>query len=1107
MVDFTGERIVPQAENCEPRFAEKMYQEHIARYVLAAGYVQGLRVLDVGCGVGYGSRWLLDHGARSVLAFDISEDAIGHAREYYGAEGLEFRVASAADFDFGERFDVVTCFELIEHVDQQQDVVHCIRRALKDDGLLIMSTPRALAEKRTDFHTHEFSEGEFRDLLGGEFESVQLCFENNHFTSLIAEGPPSEIRNILLLQDQFRIADADYFIALARPAASEAHRHPVQPIMVVNDDRYVKLMEHDIQVLHQAEDRLKEELNRLSGREDGMQSGEAEAPGGAGTGHAQGAEHGAASPADGAPMPASPASGQLPPLVLFVGGRLSQAARIARKAVAYRRQHGTAALLRAIRRRLSGGRPAVDVALMAAWDDARTSLETLRGQPLDVLFVIGCWEGESKRYRVHNLVEGLSSLGVIAREIPFAQLDAVVEAKVDPKVVVLFRAPFDPEFGVEKFLAYVRGKGARVVFDIDDLVFDPDILESIDGYKRLPDDQKPSYVNGVHMYRRMMLEADVVTVPTDFLRAHVEALGKPTVVVRNSLNARQFAVAHALHGRPRAAREFVRIGYFSGSSTHQQDFKQCEEALLALMEAHADLILRIVGFLDLDPSWDRFEGRVERLGFVPYPEMLRLLADCDINIAPLDTGSVFCQAKSELKFFEAGLVRVPTVASATDTFQRAISAGVDGYLADNKTQWKNALNALIESPELRARIGSAAHETALQRYSAESVARGALVHYGLSMHGGDSPVADEPSETNPRSLRIAWVIPGLIIGGGGHRNILRAAYFLQQFGHRIELYFIGTERDPAEIKADIQKHFYPLDCPVHLFEGRIAPADVVFATHWSTVQAALTARSVAREIMYFVQDFEPHFAPMGTEYILAENTYRMGLYHITSGPWCEALLRREFNADADHFKFPVDRSIYLPRPRTKSNRNLVYFAKPEMPRRCFELGVMALRDFHRLMPDVEIIMFGSPHLRHQHFDFPVTILDIVPTLDGLAKMYSNADVGLVFSTTNPSLIPYEMMACGLPVVDLRRAGNELNYGGRADIALLADPLPERMAEEIAGLIANREQLEHRRAAGLEFVALFPTEEAMARRIEQLILARIGADIDADKPEHAALMAV
>ena len=357
----------------------------------------------------------------------------------------------------------------------------------------------------------------------------------------------------------------------------------------------------------------------------------------------------------------------------------------------------------------------------------------------------------------------------------------------------------------------------------------------------------------------------------------------------------------------------------------------------------------------------------------------------------------------------------------------------------------------------------------------------------MSIYQGDS--SERNSEEKVR-LQISWIIPGLIVGSGGHRNILRAAYHLEQFGHRLELYFTNTELNSKELAEEVRAHFYPLQCPMYRYDGHIRPTDVLFATHWTTVDAAVRARHSARELMYFVQDFEPAFAPMGTEYILAENTYRLGLYCITSGPWCEALLKTQYGCEADHFVFPIDRGIYHPRPRAKREPNVIFFARPEMPRRCFELGVLALEELHRLRPDVEIILFGSPKVEKHHLPFPATKKLLLPTIDDLAALYANADLGIAFSTTNPSLVPYEMMACGLPVVDLGRPGNEVNYAGRKDIALLADPDPKHMAAQIRDLLEDSAELFARSNNGIEFVQTFPSEEEMARRVEELILKRM-----------------
>ena len=161
-----------------------------------------------------------------------------------------------------------------------------------------------------------------------------------------------------------------------------------------------------------------------------------------------------------------------------------------------------------------------------------------------------------------------------------------------------------------------------------------------------------------------------------------------------------------------------------------------------------------------------------------------------------------------------------------------------------------------------------------------------------------------------------------------------------------------------------------------------------------------------------------------------------------------------------------------------------------MPRRCFDLGAMALEEVHRLRPDLEIILFGSRHVEDKPLPFPATVHALLPTIEDLAVLYANADLGMVFSTTNPSLVPYEMMACGLPVVDLGRGENEINYDDRHDIAFLADPAPVTMARQICELIGNAAELQSRAKRGIEFVSTFPSEEQMARRVEELILNKV-----------------
>jgi glycosyltransferase involved in cell wall biosynthesis/SAM-dependent methyltransferase len=1142
MLDFTGERIVPEADNCEPTFASKMYHEHVARYFFASQLVRGRSVLDVGCGVGYGSKTLIERGAASVLAFDLSDASISHARQFYGAPGLEFRTGDATDFDFGRRFDVVTCFELIEHVDDQDGVFRSIARHLAPGGLVVVSTPRALETKRTDFHAHEYSYEEFRATFERHFARHAFYFENNHFSSLITDRRPGTLGRVEPIKDQFHLGMADYFIVVAAQSGSVTI-DGLDPVLTLDDDRYVRTLEHDVSVLRRAESALLEgesvlrsEVSRIERQSDAFEkerdrlAAEVEALGAKLVEARELLESAALQTEDVKQQVTaletrarlaerecdylrsveqeilSSLSWRVSAPVRVIGRPVRRAQRLVDRVIDFRSRFGDRALLAAVKRRMIGAGAAPSPLLAQSADPtsaATADIQPVRPRsidPADVLMLIGCWDGESKRYRVYNIAAALRARGLTVGVIPFSEVGRLADDEVKASVVVLFRAPFEESLGVTRFLDYARRRSIKVVFDIDDLVFDPTIVDAIHGYKRLTPALQAQYLDGVERYRKLLLACDAVTVTTPLLLREVEKLGKPGFVVPNTVNLEQVRLARSLLERPASERAGVTIAYFSGSRTHERDFAQAEPALLRLMVEHPELRMRVVGLLDLGPAWVAFGDRVERRPFMPYLRMLECLADVDINIAPLEVGDPFCEAKSELKFFEASLVGVPTVASATEPMRLAIESGRTGLLASDVDAWYAALKRLVTDAGLRETIGTAARGVALERFGMQAAASTALAAYGLSAPAALSAAAPASAGsaaalTTSARLRIDWIIPGLLIGGGGHRNILRAAYHLERFGHDVTLYFTQTDKTAEELRTLLHAHFYPFMGGVRRVDGHFRPADVLMATHWSTVDVALSAREQVREVMYFVQDFEPAFAPMGSEYVLAENTYRHGLYCVTSGPWCEVFLKANYGVQADHFKFPIDRDVYYPRPRTRADHNIVFFAKPEMPRRCFEIGAMALREVKAARPEVDILMFGSGQVRKQGLDYPVSVLDVVPTIDDLANMYSNADIGVVFSTTNPSLVPYEMMACGLPVVDLGRPGNEVNYAGRHDIALLADPMPSLMARQILALLDDTDDRARRSAEGLAFAATFPTEEEMARRVESLIVARLRAGME------------
>ena len=178
----TGERLVPDEQR-----HELIAAEHLARYHYASRLASGRRALDAASGEGYGLDILRAGGAIEAVGVDLDTAAVEHARERYG---LEVHVADVAELPFpDDRFDLVVSFETIEHVPDPARVVGEFRRVLADDGHLIVSTPnRDQYVVDNEFHTREFTTGEFDQLLAEMFPVRTRLFQHNWLASAVVSG-------------------------------------------------------------------------------------------------------------------------------------------------------------------------------------------------------------------------------------------------------------------------------------------------------------------------------------------------------------------------------------------------------------------------------------------------------------------------------------------------------------------------------------------------------------------------------------------------------------------------------------------------------------------------------------------------------------------------------------------------------------------------------------------------------------------------------------------------------------------------------------------------------------------------------------------------------
>ncbi len=344
------------------------------------------------------------------------------------------------------------------------------------------------------------------------------------------------------------------------------------------------------------------------------------------------------------------------------------------------------------------------------------------------------------------------------------------------------------------------------------------------------------------------------------------------------------------------------------------------------------------------------------------------------------------------------------------------------------------------------------------------------------------------------AAHIAWFTPGMIEGSGGIRTMLQNAEALTRRGHRCDIYVDhkprpGEDTEAADRQVRDEAHrFFGYDRPgVYAGYALRDRYDLVFATAWWT--AAIVARlPINARKAYFVQDFEACFNPMGDGYLLGENSYRLGLTPVTIGRWLTRKLAREFGCAPTWFEFGADHAVYRWLEGAKRERAVCFIHQPEKPRRCPRLGLMALDILRRRHPGVKIYLYGS------RADAGVEGLPGFENLGLLGvhecnALYNRCAAGLCISSSNPSRIPFEMMAAGLPVVDIHRDNNL--YDMPDDAMLLADQTPEAIAHALAGVIDRPERAAAMSEHGIAFMAdrtLEHAYEQFAAAVEDILRA-------------------
>ncbi len=526
----------------------------------------------------------------------------------------------------------------------------------------------------------------------------------------------------------------------------------------------------------------------------------------------------------------------------------------------------------------------------------------------DVLFINGCYLPHPSRYRVSHQREQMLANGIISGEVFYT--DLTLEYVKRYRAFIFYRCPYTDMIG--DFIKLAKSFNKAVIYDIDDLVIDTKYTDNIPYLSTISKEEKKNYDEGVDRMQKTLRLCDAAITTTEALANELKNYVPEVYINRNTasdamceasywamfdrdvypnlpderLNSKEIKQRDALIAENAKTKNWIKIGYFSGSITHNDDVEFILPVLVKTLKNHENAHLYFVGELTLPDELKDFKNRIHALPFVDWRNLPKLIASVDINIVPL-CDTVFNAAKSENKWLEAALVKVPTIASNIGAFAKMVENGETGILCNNNEEWLSALDKLIIDNEYRLKIAKNAYEFVMQNC--------------ITLKTG-IPLCEYVKSKMARN--IAFVLPSTQISGGV-LVVLKHCAILKKAGY--DVFIINDNVGNKNIIKDGEE-INVLSTRTDIFHGSI---DMAVGSLWSTMDWVMSYRNI-RERAYLVQSFETNFYKFGNFFkFRANQTYSLeDVKYITISPWCRRWLRDEFNKNAAFVHNGLERSMF-----------------------------------------------------------------------------------------------------------------------------------------------------------------------------------------------------
>lgn len=616
----------------------------------------------------------------------------------------------------------------------------------------------------------------------------------------------------------------------------------------------------------------------------------------------------------------------------------------------------------------------------------------------DILFINGCTLPHPQRYRVDHQIEQLESYGISCDKVDYDKL--TLDKVKYFRGFVFYRCPILPV--IEEFIKVAKENNKTCFYDIDDLVFDLEHTKMIKFLDTMSKEERDLYNDGVIRMGKTLDLCEYGIASTTRLQTEMGKHLKEVYVNRNVASEEMVKYSEIALNEVKKDSDKIVIGYLSGSITHNDDFKLIMPTVVKLLKKYDNVYLQIVGLLDLPDEMQEVKDKVLTSPFIDWKELPKLIRSIDINLAPLED-TIFNEAKSENKWTEAALVKIPTVASNVGAFKDAIEDGKTGLLCNDEKDWEENLINLIENQEEREKIATNAYEEVMNKHITTKSGLGVAKFIKSKLR-----------------KNICFVLPSTNVSGGVMVAI-KHGLILKKKGYDVTLININKETRKVDKLYENNEYLYVVS---NYRTEMLMYIDTMVATMWLTLEFVRKYFNCEHK-KYLVQNMETGFYKHGEfEKKKANSTYCniFNIEYLTISKWCQNWLKEDFDTECKYAPNGIDLSIFPVRKREFKGKikiliegNCKDFYKNvdesfkitnELDRDKYEIHYLSYEKEPKSWYKVDKFYHKVPH-------------------DEVGKIYNECDILIKTSILESfSYPPLEMMATGGFVVALQNGGNK-----------------------------------------------------------------------------------